>query len=269
MKKHLIDFKVLSNNSLNYNHNLLELSCDQALPAMIPGQFAEVKVDNSPATYLRRPFSIHRVDYEKNTLHLIIKSVGEGTRKIAALQAGDTVNIMLPLGNGFTIPQNSEVLLVGGGCGVAPLWFLAAELQKNGNQVTMLIGGRTEKDILLAAEYSQFGEVLISTEDGSLGQKGMVTAHTVMLQEKLPFSAIYCCGPDGMMRAVSHIAEKQSIPCMVSLENTMACGIGACLCCVVDTHKGHQCVCTEGPVFNSKELKGWSAETEVGCSINK
>jgi len=269
MKKHLIDFKVLSNRALNYNHNLLELQSNEDLPPMVPGQFAEVRVDGSPLTYLRRPFSIHRVDYQRNTMHLLIKSVGDGTKTLASLQTGDILNIMLPLGNGFSMNENQEVLLVGGGCGIAPLGFLAAELNKKGNTVTLLIGGRTENDILLADEYKQHGKVLISSEDGSLGEKGMVTGHTVFSQAKLPFAVIYCCGPNGMMRAVSHIAEKQGIPCLVSLENTMACGIGACLCCVVETNKGNQCVCTEGPVFDSRELKGWSAETEVGCSIGQ
>jgi dihydroorotate dehydrogenase electron transfer subunit len=121
----------------------------------------------------------------------------------------------------------------------------------------------------MADDYRQFATVHIATEDGSLGETGMVTGHSVLKSESLPYRSIYCCGPDGMMRAVSHIAEKQGIPCLVSLENTMACGIGACLCCVVDTNQGHRCVCTDGPVFNSLELKGWSAETEVGCSLDK
>ncbi|NTW23546.1 MAG: dihydroorotate dehydrogenase electron transfer subunit [Lentimicrobium sp.] len=267
MKKYILDFSIISNQVLNHNHNLLELGCAEKLPPIIPGQFAEARVDGSHTTYLRRPFSIHRVDYSRNTIHLLIKSVGDGTRSLAGLVTGSTINIMLPLGNGFPVEENSKVLLVGGGCGVAPLWFLADELKRRGSMVTMLIGGRSAVDVLMADDYRKFGDLLISTEDGSLGETGMVTNHSVFRQEKLPYNAIYCCGPDGMMKAVSHIAEKQGIQCYVSLENTMACGIGACLCCVVDTKQGHRCVCTDGPVFNSNELKGWSAETEVGCSI--
>lgn len=269
MKKYILNFKILTNQALNYNHNLLELECNEPLPAMVPGQFAEVRVDGSVNTYLRRPFSIHRVNPERNSIHLLIKSVGEGSLTLANLKAKATVNIMLPLGNGFPIEENGDVLLVGGGCGVAPLWFLADQLKKKGNEISMLIGGRSAKDILLADEYAEFGKVYISTEDGSRGEPGMVTVHSILKQDKLPFTAIYCCGPDGMMKAVSHIAEKQGIPCLVSLENTMACGIGACLCCVVDTKQGNRCVCTDGPVFSSLELKGWSAETEVGCSLDK
>lgn len=269
MKKQILDLRVLSNTKLNHNHNVIELSCDSPLPAMVPGQFAEVRVDGSPSTYLRRPFSIHRVDKAANTMHLLVKSVGNGTRNIAAMAKGSLLNVMFPLGNGFTLTQNKEVLLVGGGCGVAPLYYLADQLFRKGNKVYVLIGGRSAGDILLSEAYRSFGNVYISTEDGTLGEKGMVTANSVLKQSAFPFGMIYCCGPDGMMKAVAHIAETKGIECEVSLENTMACGIGACLCCVVQTHKGNQCVCTEGPVFNSKKLKGWTAETEIGCSLDK
>ena len=268
MKKHILDLKVRANTSLNHNHNLLELGCDEPLPPMVPGQFAEVRVDDSPNTFLRRPFSIHRVDKATNTMHLLVKSVGEGTRSIAGLPKGSLLNVMFPLGRGFTLTQNSEVLLVGGGCGVAPLYFLADQLFRKGNKVSVLIGGRSAGDILLADEYRRFGNVYIATEDGTLGEKGMVTNHSVLRQKDLAFSMIYCCGPDGMMKAVAHIAKTHEIPCEVSLENTMACGIGACLCCVVETQQGNQCVCIEGPVFNIDRLKGWTAETEVGCSLD-
>lgn len=268
MKKQILDLRVLSNSRLNHNHNLLELGCADPLPAMVPGQFAEVLVEGSVSTYLRRPFSIHRYDKAANTMHLLIKSVGEGTKKIASLKPGSTLNLMLPLGNGFTITNNQEVLLVGGGCGIAPLYFLAEQLFRKGNRVSLLIGGRSAVDIMLASEYRRLGNVYITTEDGTMGEKGMVTQHPVINQADFPFSMVYCCGPDGMMKAVAHLAEGKKVDCEVSLENTMACGIGACLCCVVETHQGNQCVCTEGPVFNSKKLKGWTREIETACSID-
>lgn len=282
MKKHIADLLVINNTKLNALHNLLELKATSPLPDMVPGQFVEVKVDGSDTTYLRRPFSIHRVNRQNNTLLLLIKVVGDGTRKLAALQSGEMVNVMFPLGKGFNLTDHKEVLLVGGGCGVAPLYFLAEELHAKGNKVNVLIGGRTADDILLADEYLKFGNVFIATEDGSKGEKGMVTAHSVLRgdsdntsdytapEDKLSvnFDKIYCCGPDGMMRAIAHFAEQCGVPCEVSLENTMACGIGACLCCVVESNEGNVCVCTEGPVFDSKQLKGWTKETEVGCSLD-
>lgn len=281
MKKYISDFTVVKNTQLNSKHCLLELRASSPLPEIVPGQFVEVKVDDSETTYLRRPFSIHRINREKNTMHLLIKIVGDGTRTLAGLKEGELVNIMFPLGKGFSLPKKKKVLLVGGGCGVAPLYFLAESLFKNGNDVSVLIGGRTSEDLLLADEYLKFGTVYLATEDGSAGEKGMVTAHSLIkgkiddqtdysdIQEtNTKFDKIYCCGPEGMMRAIAHHAEQIDVDCEVSLENTMACGIGACLCCVVESTSGNICVCTEGPVFDSKKLKGWTKEIEEGCSLD-
>jgi dihydroorotate dehydrogenase electron transfer subunit len=283
MKKHISDLTVLSNTQINHNHCLIELKSDIPLAEIEPGQFVEVKVNGSESTYLRRPFSVHRVDAVKNTMHLLIKVVGNGTEMLSSLLPGDMLNVMFPLGKGFTIPDSKNVLLVGGGCGVAPLHYLATKLNEKNNVVNILIGGRTANDIILAEEYRSLGNLYISTEDGSIGEKGMVTSHPIISDKKdtttdysnlaeqitTKFDKIYCCGPDGMMRAVAHIAEQMCVPCEVSLENTMACGIGACLCCVVESNKGNICVCTEGPVFDSKILKGWTQENEVGCSLDQ
>lgn len=268
MKKQIAELLVVENTPLNLKHNLLQLKSSSTLPEMTPGQFVEVKVDGSESTYLRRPFSIHRVDYQKNTIHLLIKVVGKGTKSLSELKAGDSIDIVFPLGKGFNIIENDNVLLVGGGCGVAPLYFLAEQLNSKGNKVNILIGGRSGEDILLHDQYKAYGNVFISTEDGSLGERGMVTSHS-LFNAQPGFGKIYCCGPDGMMRAVAHYAEKHKIPCEVSLENTMACGIGACLCCVVESVQGNVCVCTEGPVFDSSTLKGWTVENEIGCSLDQ
>lgn len=269
MKKHLLDLTVVSNIKLNPKHYLIKFTSTEPLPEMQPGQFVEVKIEGSDTTYLRRPFSIHRVNKEENTMHLLVKVIGDGTNAMSLLKPGDVTNIMMPLGKGFILTQNNHVLLVGGGCGVAPLYYLAQQLVKEGNVVQFLIGGRTAEDILMADEYLKFGDLFITTEDGSLGEKGMVTGHSILKSDsKIKIDKIYCCGPDGMMRAMAHYAESKLIPCEVSLENTMACGIGACLCCVVESTHGNICVCTEGPVFNSKILKGWTNEEEVGCSLD-
>ncbi len=267
MKKFIEDYTVLSNQALNDKHHILELQSPVPLPDMEPGQFVEMKVDGSETTYLRRPFSIHRVDRKRNTIHLLIKIAGDGTRRLTLLNPGEKLNIMIPLGKGFTLTEGKNVLLAGGGCGVAPLYYLADELAKRNNRITILIGGRSADDILLADDYQKFGTVLVTTEDGSNGEKGMVTTHS-FLRNKPEIDKIYCCGPDGMMRAMAHVAESMQIPCEVSLENTMACGIGACLCCVVESVTGNICVCTEGPVFDSSILKGWTRDTEVGCSLD-
>jgi dihydroorotate dehydrogenase electron transfer subunit len=224
------------------------------LPEMLPGQFVQVRVDNSSATFLRRPISIHFVDAENRELWLLIQLVGDGTLKLSELKPGEKLNIIYPLGKGFSISDahDKKLFLIGGGVGVAPLLYLGVYLKANGFQPTFLLGARSEKDLLQLEEFSKYGDVYITTEDGSRGEKGFVTNHSLLQSEKAGF--IYSCGPKPMMLAVAKYARQQAIPCEVSLENTMACGIGACLCCVEKTKKGNVCVCTEGPVFNINQL---------------
>ncbi len=250
----MLDMKVTENSRLHKNYCLLKLTSDEALPDMQPGQFVEVRVDNSPTTFLRRPISINYVDKATNELWLLIQLVGDGTRRMAEYRPGDTVNIMLPLGNGFTVPSQKEqkLLLIGGGVGTAPMLYLGAILKNAGFNPTFLLGARSKDDVLQLEEFKKFGTVYITTEDGSLGEKGYVTNHTIL--KETHFDQIYTCGPKPMMVAVAKYAASASISCEVSLENTMACGIGACLCCVEKTVDGHICVCTEGPVFNIDKL---------------
>lgn len=250
----MLDMKVTENSRLHKNYCLLKLTSDEALPDMQPGQFVEVRVDNSPTTFLRRPISINYVDKVTNELWLLIQLVGDGTRRMAEYRPGDTVNIMLPLGNGFTVPSQKEqkLLLIGGGVGTAPMLYLGAILKNAGFNPTFLLGARSKDDVLQLEEFKKFGTVYITTEDGSLGEKGYVTNHTIL--KETHFDQIYTCGPKPMMVAVAKYAASASISCEVSLENTMACGIGACLCCVEKTVDGHICVCTEGPVFNIDKL---------------
>lgn len=250
----MLDMKVTENSRLHKNYCLLKLTSDEALPDMQPGQFVEVRVDNSPTTFLRRPISINYVDKATNELWLLIQLVGDGTRRMAEYRPGDTVNIMLPLGNGFTVPSQKEqkLLLIGGGVGTAPMLYLGAILKNAGFNPTFLLGARSKDDVLQLEEFKKFGTVYITTEDGSLGEKGYVTNHTIL--KETHFDQIYTCGPKPMMVAVAKYAASASISCEVSLENTMACGIGACLCCVEKTIDGHICVCTEGPVFNIDKL---------------
>lgn len=253
--KQIIDFTVVSNKTLNHEHFVLELKPDKTLPEISAGQFVEVRVDGSENTMLRRPISVHDVDYDKNILSLFIKKVGDGTRHLSDLTGGDNLNLILPLGNGFTIPDSSNVLLVGGGCGVAPMLYLARKIAEKGLRPFILLGGKTKTDISGIAAYQAFGNVAITTEDGSEGVKGFVSDHPWMKQETPDFKLLYACGPEPMMKAVNDFGKKHEIDTEVSLEHTMACGFGACLTCVVDTTKGHQLTCKDGPVFNTKELK--------------
>lgn len=254
MKKFILDLTVNSVEALSDKHVLIKLTDEKPLPEMLPGQFVEVRVDNSPSTFLRRPISINNVDYDRNELWLLVAAVGDGTRQLQKLQKGDRLNCMLPLGNSFTMPTDSaqKVLLVGGGVGVAPLLYFGKRIKAMGGEPTFLLGARSAKDVLERELFEQVGRVFITTEDGSEGEKGFVTNHSVLAQEH--FDRISTCGPKPMMMAVARYAFKNDIECEVSLENKMACGVGACLCCVEKTVEGNKCVCKEGPVMNIKKL---------------
>lgn len=254
MKKYILDLKVKEAERLGARHVLLKLTQDARLPEMLPGQFVEVLVNDSANTMLRRPISINFVDYDANELWLLVAIVGDGTRHLGTLKAGDIVNCVLPLGNGFTMPASAEdkFLLVGGGVGVAPLLYMGARIKAMGGEPLFLLGARSESELLMLDEFKKYGKVYVTTEDGSVGEKGFVTNHSLL--GNTDFTMISVCGPKPMMMAVARYAEKADVACEVSLENMMACGLGACLCCVEKTVDGNLCVCSDGPVFNIKKL---------------
>lgn len=255
MKKYILDLVVTQNIRLHTNYVLIKMTHANPLPEMVPGQFAEIRIDGSQTTYLRRPISINYVDKETNEVWFLVQLVGDGTRKLATVNVGDIVNVVLPLGNGYTLPTNpTEIkpLLVGGGVGTAPMLMLGAALAKMGCKPTFLLGARSANDLLQLDEFRKLGDVYMTTEDGSMGEKGYVTMHSILNEQK--FDRIYTCGPKPMMMAVAKYAASKDIECEVSLENKMACGVGACLCCVENTDEGHLCVCKDGPVFNIKKL---------------
>ena len=173
---------------------------------------------------------------------------------MSKLKIGNKVDIIYPLGKTFSTPEaGKKVLLVGGGVGVAPLLYLSKKLKAANVETHILLGGRGINNIIETENFEQYSKVYVSTDDGSMGEKGFVSQHSIM--QNMDFDMVYTCGPDPMMRAVAAIAKEQNIECEASLENMMACGIGACLCCVTPTIDGHKCVCTDGPVFNTKVLE--------------
>lgn len=257
MKKFVLDFRVKSCRPVHQLYSLLvlePLSPEQEMPRMLPGQFVQVRVDNS-ATFLRRPISINDVDHEARELSLLVRDAGEGTRWMIGRKAGDVVNLLLPLGNGFSLPADGGAdyrpLLVGGGVGIAPMLYLAREMHRTGIRPTVLIGARSKADVLEYDEFAGISDVHVTTEDGSMGEAGLVTASSVWTH---PWDEVMCCGPAPMMKAIAAQCRKAGVRCKVSLENMMACGLGACLCCVEKTVRGNVCVCTEGPVFDTDEL---------------
>lgn len=253
MKKYIFDLKVKEVEQIHQRYVLIKLTHQNTLPDMLPGQFVEVRVDGSPSTFLRRPISINFVDRENNELWLLVATVGQGTKQLAKLKFGDVLNCVLPLGNGFTpAKQGEKVLLVGGGVGVAPLLYMGAEMKRQGIEPTFLLGARTANDLLMLPIFNKYGRAYVTTEDGSMGEKGFVTNHSILTQEH--FDRISTCGPTPMMKAVARYARQNNVDCEASLENLMACGLGACLCCVEKTTEGNLCVCKDGPVFNIKKL---------------
>lgn len=248
------DFIVINHKWLNYKTFIIELESADKLMPVEAGNFAEIRIDNSPNVFLRRPFSVFDYNKEANTLSFFIKVIGEGTRLIGETRKGDRLNIIYPLGNSFTPVSNKKVLIIAGGSGVAPFLILGRQLRSLGNEMTFLFGGRTADDIVLLEKFEELGTVLATTEDGSLGEKGLVTHHSIMNDAVSGFERVFTCGPEAMMKAIASWSANRGIPCEVSLENTMACGFGACLCCIVPTVEGNQCVCTDGPVFNTNHL---------------
>lgn len=253
MKK-IQDFTIKEYKWLNDSSYIIILESADTIPEIEPGNFAEIAVPNASDVFLRRPISVLDVDYENNTLSFYIKVIGKGTKKLGELNIGQKVSVIYPLGNSFSVNGTKHALIVGGGSGIAPFILLGRELQKRNIKVSFLFGARTANEIVLTEEFSKFGQVYSTTEDGSYGEKGLVTNHSIFKGE-FPFNKIFTCGPDPMMKAIAKIAEEKNIECDVSLENMMACGFGACLCCVTETTSGNLCVCTEGPVFNTKVLK--------------
>lgn len=248
--KHCDNFVVSEKKFLNSSFFKLKLKSKKTLPEINPGQFVEVQVNSDSKVLLRRPISINDVDSQTNEISLIIQTVGQGTKELAKINEGEEINLVYPLGNGFNI-EGENPLLVGGGVGIAPLLYLAKNFHAKGIKPKVLLGFRSQEQMINLKEYEKYADVYISTQDGSVGSKGLVTENEIFTQS---YDTIYTCGPTPMMKAISDYSLKNNIKCYASLENKMACGIGACLCCVQNTTEGHKCTCTEGPVFNVKDI---------------
>ena len=222
-----------------------------------------LKVSDLQGPLLRRPLSIHRVDKEK--IEMLYERVGKGTEILSQRKAGEFLDVIGPLGNGFTLPPKNrefKAVLVAGGMGVAPLVFLAQRLatgkrKSAGDRIQVLIGARTKQQLLCEKEFKKLGcDVKIATDDGSAGFSGRVTGllERALLTQDYQRTIVYSCGPKPMLRELVRICRKKLIPAQVSLEEHMACGIGACLGCVVNTVGGYKRVCKEGPVFEAEKL---------------
>lgn len=242
--------KVISNSFINPMICDLKLSCPNIANEAKPGQFVEVYPDNG-ANLLSRPISICEIDKEKGTLRLVFQIVGKGTKLFSTLGCGDTIRILGPCGNGYSFCEGVSVL-VGGGIGVPPLLETCKQLK--GEKIVVL-GFRSGS--FLVDEFESLGaKVFVATDDGSVGFKGNVV--DLLKAEGIKGDMIYSCGPKIMLKFLSMYAEENNIPCQVSMEERMACGIGACVGCVIKVKDGddwtYKKVCKDGPVFDSKEV---------------
>lgn len=238
----------------------LTIQTKEIAAAAKAGQFVSV-YSNDASKLLPRPISLCGIDRKAGTLRLVYRVTGEhtGTEEFSRLQAGDTMKIMGPLGNGFTVEKGRKTFLIGGGIGVPPMLQLAKEMKDAGENFQIVMGYRDAGTFLLD-EFKEQGESFVATEDGSVGTKGNVL--DAIRENHLDADVIYACGPTPMLRALKAYAEEQNMTCYVSMEERMACGIGACLACVCnstekDAHSNvkNKRICKEGPVFNAKEVE--------------
>ncbi len=209
-----------------------------------PGQFVNIKIDG---LYLRRPISV--CDYEKGSMTLIYKIVGEGTEIMSKYTQGTTLDILVGLGNGFDIQKSGDApLLIGGGVGVPPMYNLCKELIKNGKNVTVILGFNSKNDVFFEEEFKALGaDVIITTADGSYAVKGFVTD----AMKNLDYSYFFTCGPEAMFKAIESIAKTSG---QYSFEERMGCGFGACMGCSCKTKYGNKRICKDGPVLEREEI---------------
>jgi dihydroorotate dehydrogenase electron transfer subunit len=257
---------VLWNRSVAPGYFRLGLACDIGFDSAKPGQFVMLRIGSAVSPLLRRPFSLLgliRKHGRVSGIEILYKVVGRGTELLSRCRDGDHLSVLGPLGNAFLVPDGCrQLILVAGGIGVPPIRFLAQSLlEQTGslNRCMVFVGGRTKDDLVCITEFDLPGFLLdVSTDDGSQGGQGMVTRSLERALHAGSADLICACGPPAMLQAVADIAAARNIPCQVSIEAMMACGMGACLGCAVqlrddDSHYRH--VCVDGPVFDANRLK--------------
>ncbi len=259
-----LNAQILQNEKIGRDFYRMRIEATYLAKNMKPGQFIEVRCSSSIDPLLRRPLGVHK--RLKNGIEILYEVVGKGTGLLSQKKSGERLDLIGPLGNGFSIPASRShepyALLIAGGIGVAPLVALAEELKKKKKDIHVIIGAKTKSHLLCESEFKSLGcTVEVASEDGSKGFKGLATdlLTDLLTTQNSQLKTIYACGPNEMLKAVSYIARDKKIPCQVSLEEKMACGIGVCLGCPVKVHKKnrgyeYKMVCKDGPVFNAEEI---------------
>jgi dihydroorotate dehydrogenase electron transfer subunit len=276
VKMKQVKAKIVENKHIAPDFYKMRVESHYLAKAAKPGQFIEVKCSDELDPLLRRPFGVHRIF--SNGIEMLYEVVGKGTKILSQKKPGEMVDILGPLGNGFDLVSNSNVILVAGGIGVAPLPAVAEALIKTKSRAHVIIGAKKKSHILCGSEFKSLGcSVSIVTEDGSMGKKGLVTDiltdvisrttnhgpratnHGPRTTDHGPQTTIYACGPNDMLRAIWNIAQAKNIPCQFSFESHMACGMGVCLGCPIKVRKGlidfeYKMICKDGPVFKGEEI---------------
>ena len=249
--------RVVRSESVGPRLYLMELRAPEIARAVRPGQFVHLLVPGIDRHLLRRPFSVYACDLAYGSIELLYQTVGVGTEQMARLSIGTELDVMGPIGTGWSVPDADErVLLVGGGVGAAPLYLFCEQLVELGRSVDVVLGAQTEAALVCRERYERLlgRKVACSTDDGSFGRAGFCTS---LVEEALAtgdFGQVAVCGPEPLMRIVAGLCADAGISCFVSLERRMACGVGACLSCVVETKTGRKRACVDGPVFDAAEV---------------
>ncbi|MBF0123420.1 MAG: dihydroorotate dehydrogenase electron transfer subunit [Candidatus Omnitrophica bacterium] len=247
-------YRILSNTSVNGTYFRLVLDASSLAKAVKPGQFIQIKVADGFEPLFRRPFSVFRAQNGK--VEIFYEPVGKGSQMLASRKKGESLDILGPLGKAFTVPSKSvkQIVFVAGGIGVAPFMMFSDLLKSHKAEKVLLYGGRTREHTFSLAEFKKNGvKTFIATDDGSVGVKGRVSELFSKIKVA-PTTMIYACGPKPMMAAVQRFVLANGLRGEASMEEIMACGLGACLGCSIPTTKGYQTVCHDGPVFDLEDL---------------
>ena len=247
--------RVLSNENVGPRLYEIVLEAPQTAQAVQPGQFIHMLIPGYEAHILRRPFSVYRADIEAGTITILYQTVGIGTQFMTTIQPGAVCNVMGTMGHGWQ-PVDGKLLIVGGGVGAAPLFLFAEKLASEGHPFEVVLGAQSESMMVTRHDYAEIlgHEPITATDDGSLGHHGFCTQPVADALATGEYTGVFCCGPEPLMKAVAGIAADAQVDCWISMEKRMACGIGACLSCVVDTVDGKRRSCVDGPVFNAKDV---------------
>ena len=247
-------YRVVANEKICPKFYRLCLDAKPITKTIQPGQFIHIKVSDTFVPFFRRPFSVYRA---KKYVEILYEAIGVGTKTLSTRKAGEYLDILGPLGNQFNMPPKGtkQIVMIGGGIGVAPFLILSDALAKKNYELILLYGGRSGGHVYDMKEFKKNGcKVYVATDDGSVGVHGRVSELFSKIKTDSRTTILYTCGPHAMMHAVQKFAMKHKLYCEASCEEIMACALGACLGCSIRTTKGYKTTCYDGPVFNIKEV---------------